>query len=453
MTAPVAAAGADAGAIGARRVMAIALPVMLSNATVPIQGAVDTAVIGNLGSDVYLAAVGLGAQIFSLLFGVFNFLQIGTSGLAAQALGSGDAGRVLNTLARALIVALGLAAALLLGREALGAGGLALFAASAEAERLARVYFDIRILGAPAELANYALLGWFTGQEMTRRLFQHQLVLSLSNIALNLLLVLGLGMDVDGVALGTVLASYLGLGYGLWLVSGRVRAIRPAGWRLDWARVLKPDELIRLMALNRDIFIRTLLLIGAFAWMTRLGSMLGDATLAANVVLWQFFEVSAYALDGFAMAAETLVGQAMGARSAARLRRAAAATSLWSGALALAFSALLVVVSGPVIDLFTTAPEVRALARDYALWAALTPAAGFAAFQLDGIFVGATASREMRNAMVVAAAVYFPAAWAMTQLFGNHGVWAGIHLFLLARAVTLLRLYPRIEARAAEQGA
>ena len=444
-----AAADAPEDRIGARRVLAIALPVVVSNATVPIQGAVDTAVIGNLGSDVYLAAVGLGAQVFSLLFGVFNFLQIGTSGLSAQALGATDHGRVLHTLARALLIALAIAALLILGREALAAGAMRLFEASAEAEGLARVYFDIRILGAPAELANYALLGWFAGQEMTRRLFQHQIVLAVANIGLNLLFVPGLGMDVDGVALGTALASYLGLGYGVWLVWGRARAIAPPGWRPRAARILQPDELLRLMAMSRDIFIRTLLLIGAFAWMTRLGSTLGDATLAANVVLWQFFEVSAYALDGFAIAAETLVGQAMGAGSAARLRRAAVATSLWSGLLSLAVSAVFVLASGAVIDLLTTAPEVRALARDYALWAALVPAVGFAAFQLDGIFVGATGAREMRDAMVWAAAVYFPAAWLMTLAFGNHGVWAGVHLFLALRAATLLRLYPRLEARAA----
>ena len=440
--------GAAAERIGARRVLSIALPVVLSNATTPLQGAVDTAVVGNLGSDAYLAAVGLGAQIFSLLFGVFNFLQIGTSGLSAQALGAGAPGRVLDTLARALLLALALAGALILARDALGAGAMALFEASAEAERLARVYFDIRILGAPAELANYALLGWFAGQEMTRRLFQHQVVLAGSNIALNLVLVLGFGMDVDGVALGTAIASWLGLGYGAWLVAGRARRIRPLGWRPRAAAILAPAELIRLVALSRDVFIRTLLLVGAFAWMTRLGSTLGDATLAANVVLWQFFEVSAYALDGFAIAAETLVGQAMGARSGARLRRAAFETSLWSGLLSLLVSAAFVLTAGPIIDLFTNVPEVRALAREYALWAALAPAVGFAAFQLDGIFVGATAAREMRDAMLWVAAAYFPAAWVFTELFGNHGVWAAIHLFLALRAVTLLRLYPRLEARA-----
>lgn len=434
---------------GPRRVLAIALPVAVSNATVPLQGAIDTAIVGNLGSEIYLGAVGLGAQIFALLFTAFNFLQIGTSGLSAQALGAGDHGRVLNTLARAVAVAVGIAALLILARRPLGLAGLALFGASAETEALTAEYFAIRIWGAPAELANYALLGWFAGQEMTRRLFQHQLLLATANVALNLSFVLGLGMDVDGVALGTALASYLGLGYGLWLVAGRARRIAPPDWRLDWGRVLRRVELVRLAALNRDIFIRTALLVGAFAWMARQGSLLGDATLAANVVLWQFFEISAYALDGFAIAAESLVGQATGARDPRALRRAALATSLWSGLVAATFSLALIALAGPMIDLFTNVPEIRELARDFALWAALTPLVGFAAFQLDGIFVGATGAREMRDAMLVSAAVYFPGAWAMAQLFGNHGVWAALHLFLIVRAFALLALYPRLERRAA----
>ncbi len=432
---------------GARRVLAVALPVVLSNVTVPLQGAVDTAIIGNLGSAVYLAAVGLGAQVFSLLFGVFNFLQIGSSGLSAQALGAGDPGRVLNTLARAMVISLAIACALILVQWPLLSGALRLFEASPETEALAGVYFRIRIWAAPAELANYALLGWFAGQEMTRRLFQQQVFLGGANIALNLLFVLGLGMDVDGVALGTVIASYAGLGYGLWLVRNRARLIAPPGWRLDMARILRRDELLAVMTLNRDIFIRTVLLIGAFAWMTRLGSTLGDAVLAANVVLWQFFQLSAYALDGFAIAAETFVGQAAGARNAVRLRRAAIATSLWSGLLSVAIAAAFVVLSGPIIDVFTNVPSIRALARDYALWAALIPMAGFVAFQMDGIYVGATGAREMRNAMLAAAAVYYPGAWWMTQAFGNHGVWAGLYLFLVLRAAALLALYPALERR------
>jgi MATE family multidrug resistance protein len=209
--------------------------------------------------------------------------------------------------------------------------------------------------------------------------------------------------------------------------------------------VFAPRALGRLMLLNRDIFIRTALLIGAFAWMTRQGSLQGDAVLAANVVLWQFFEVSAYALDGFAIAAETLVGQAYGARDPRGVRRAAVASSLWSGVLAVGLSAAFWLLHGPLIDLMTTAPEVRALARDYAVWAALTPAIGFAAFQLDGIFVGAAAGPAMRNAMIAAAAGYFALSWIVVDAFGNHGVWLAFHLFLALRAGALLAVYPALE--------
>ncbi len=436
-------------ALTAARVLAIAIPVVLSNATVPIQGAVDTAVIGRLGSEVYLAAVGLGAQIFSLLFVSLNFLQIGASGLSAQALGAGDQRGAIDVLARTIVIALSIAAVLIAAQAPLLWAGLQVFEASAEAERLASVYFDIRIWGAPAELSNFALLGWFAGQEMTRRLFKHQVVLAVTNVCLNLLFVLGFGFDVDGVASATVIASYAGLGYGLWLARGRVRQIAPEGWRFDSARVLAAPLVIRAMTLNRDIFIRTLLLVGAFAWMTRQGSIQGDLVLAANVVLWQFFLISAYALDGFAIASETLVGQAMGARDPAGLRRASILTSAMAGTLALAFSVVLAVLSGPIIDMFTTAPEVRETARQYALWGALCPLVGVAAYQMDGIFIGATASVDMRNAMIVSALIYYPASPLMASVWGNHGVWGALYLFLIVRALTMLALYPRLERRAA----
>ena len=438
-------AAARDGAIGPRRVLAIALPVVLSNATVPIQGAIDTAVIGNLGSEVYLAAVGLGAILFSILFGIFNFLQMGSSGLAAQALGARDGARVNETLARAVVLALLIAGCLIALRGVLRDVGLGLFEGSDDVRRLAAVYIDIRIWAAPAELANYALLGWFSGQELTNRLFRQQVFLSLCNIALNVLLVVGFGYDIDGVAMGTAIAAYAGLGYGLWLAWPQWRAMRPEGWRLRPSAVLAPSRLIALMKLNRDIFLRTVLLMAAFAWMTRLGSTLGDTVLAANVVLMQFFEISAYALDGFAIAAEALVGQAAGARNSRRLRRAAIETSLWSGLLALAMAAGLHAVSGTVIDGFTNVAEVRAVAREYAVWAALTPAVGFAAFQLDGIFVGATRARDMRDAMVVSALVYFPSSWLLTQLLGNTGVWLGLHVLLVVRAISLLARYPGME--------
>ncbi|MEO1456085.1 MAG: MATE family efflux transporter [Pseudomonadota bacterium] len=405
--APAVSAGLPAGPevpLTYARVLAIALPVVLSNATVPLQGAIDTAIIGNLGDTVLLAAVALGATVMSFVFGIFNFLQIGVSGTAAQALGARNPGRVVNTLLRALALAQIIALALILLQGPIAALVLGFFEASAGAEAAARAYFAIRIWGGPLELANYALMGWFAGQERTRRLFEMQLAISVSNVALTLLLVMGLGLGIEGLALGTVAAQGVGLAYGFWQARRRARAILPPGWRAERARILDPGELGALLRLNRDIFIRSLLLIASFAWITRLGSMQGDVVLAANGVLMAFFAVSTAGLDGFAIAAESLVGQAKGAGSRARLRRAVVVSTVSAFALATVFSVLLLAGASTLIRLFTTVEAVRAVAEAYAVWAALIPLAGVAAFQLDGIFIGAAAGPAIRNAMVKARA-------------------------------------------------
>ncbi|MEL6475973.1 MAG: MATE family efflux transporter [Pseudomonadota bacterium] len=430
------------------RVAAIALPVVLSNATVPLQGAIDTAIIGNLGSAVFLAAVTLGAALFSLIVGVFNFIQMGTSGLAAQAMGAGNQGRVMNTLLRALIMA-GVVSILLFALQGpLTRAGLAFFEGSAEAEALAAVYFQIRLFGLPAELANYAILGWFTGQEMTRRLFEMQIVISLVNIVLNLTFVLGFGWGVEGVALGTVFAAYAGLALGLFRVWQRKRAIAPAAWRPEPGRLLNAAEFGPFLALNRDIFIRSILLMLSFAWVARLGSTQGDEVLAANGILMQFLHISAYALDGFAMAAETLVGQALGARSRARLRRAVIVSSVAAFGLALAFTLVATGLAGPIVRLFTNVETVREIAMAHILWGTCMPLVGVLAFQMDGVFIGAAEGRGMRNAMIASAAIFLPLSWGMTEAFGNHGLWASVALFMVIRAGFLGLLYPRLEARA-----
>ncbi len=430
-----------------RRVAAIALPVVLSNATVPLQGAVDTAIIGNLGSEVYLAAVTLGAAAISLLLSLFNFLQFGASALGAQALGAADHRRVINVLARAMILALGIAAVLILMQFPLLWMTMAIFEGSAEAESLAGIYFAIRIWAAPAELANFALMGWFSGQEQTRRLFEMQLVVSISNIALNLFFVLGLGMDVDGVALGTVIASYLGLGYGLWHARRRMADLLP-GWAPERARLLNPQELGKLMRLNRDIFIRTMLLVGSFTWMTRLGSQQGDVVLAANGILYQIFHVATYALDGFAIAVEALVGRAVGARDRTMLRRAVIVSTVAATVLGVAFAVAILLLQTPLITLFTNVPDVRVAAHEFFFWTALLPLIGVLAYQMDGIFVGATEGAAMRNAMIISAAFYFAISGWAASTWGNHGVWAGIWAFLALRGVTLLVQYPKLERRA-----
>jgi len=433
-----------AAAITGPRILAIALPVVLSNATVPLQGAVDTAIIGNVGSQAALGGVGIGAAIFSIVFMAFNFLQMGCSGLTAQALGAGDTRRVLNTLARTLFIGVTIAATLIALQIPILALALRFFESGGETQDAASLYFSIRIWGAPFELANYAVLGWFTGQEMTRRVFQHQLVTTLSNIALSILFGMVLGWGLAGVALATVLASGTGLAYGLWLARAQRRRL-DAAWVPDWPRILKRDELMRVMVLNRDIFIRTVLLTMSFAWITRLGAQTGELVLAVNVVLWQFLAISAYGLDGFAMAAETLVGQAKGARDRVAFRRAAVLASIWAGGLALAVSVLFYLLRAPIIALLTDLPEVREAAGRYVAWAAFSPIAGFAAYQLDGIFVGATASAAMRNAMIISAAVFFPLSIWLAGAYGNHGIWAAVYAMFLLRAVTMLASYPAVE--------
>ncbi len=446
---PAAATGlAGRGEVTYARVAAIALPVVLSNATVPLQGAIDTAIIGNLGDAVFLAAVTLGAQAMTLSLGVFNFLQFGAGALGAQALGAGDGRRVINVLARALILAAFIGAVLIVCQGLVILGIMALFEGSAEAERLAGVYFSIRVWAAPAELGVFALAGWFSGQELTRRLFELQVVTSVSNILLNLFLVLGLGMDVDGVALGTLVAAWLGLGFGLWRARQRIRELMP-DWVPERHRLLNRQELGRLMRLNRDIFIRTMLLIGCFTWMTRLGSMRGDVVLAANGVLWQVFHVTTYALDGFAIAAESLVGQAAGARDRRLLRRSAMVSTVAAVGLALLFTAAIFAVEGPLIRLFTNVAAVRAVAHAHFFWAALMPLVGVLAFQMDGIFMGATEGPAMRNAMIVSAGIYLAVSSVVAEAFGNHGVWAGIWGFLMLRGLTLCLQYPALERRAA----
>ena len=307
--------------------------------------------------------------------------------------------------------------------------GLAVFEASAGSEALAAEYLAIRLWGAPAELGIFAVAGWFAGQELTRRLFELQVLQSVLNVAFNLVFVLGLGMDVDGVALGTLIAAYLTFGFGLWRAARRARAIAPPGWRPERARILDRSELIGVMRLNRDIFLRTILLTASLAWIARLGTLQNDTVFAANAVLMQFFFVSAAALDGFAIAAEALVGKAVGARNVVRLRQAVRVSTASAFVLAALFSLVASLLAVPVIHLFTNVPEVRAEAGRYALWATMVPVVGVFAFLLDGIFVGATEARRMRNAMFISAGIFLPGSYLMTLQFGNHGLWAAVLAF------------------------
>ncbi|MEM0943232.1 MAG: MATE family efflux transporter [Pseudomonadota bacterium] len=429
------------------RVTAIAVPVVLSNATVPLQGAIDMAIIGNTGDTTLLAAVTLGATMIALVFSSFNFLQIGVSGLTAQALGAGKPTRVMNTLLRALMIAALISLVLILVRAPLGRGILLAFEASDAAEAAALSYFVIRVLGAPFELGVYPFFGWFAGQERTRRLFEMQLIISVANIGLTFLFVLVFEWGIEGVAFGTVCGNAAGLAYALWYARRRRREILPPTWRPERRRLFDGAELATLMRLNRDIFIRTVLLVVSMTWVARLGSLQSDAVLAANGILLEFLFITSHGLDGFAIAAETLVGQAKGARSKRALRRAAVISSVAAFGVAALFSVILWVFAHDIIRIFTDLEPVREVAFEYAIWAALIPLVGVGAYQLDGIFVGASDGPAMRNSMIVAAGVFLPVGWWATVTFGNHAMWASLWLFLIVRALALLALYPRLEAR------
>lgn len=424
------------------RVLKIAGPIVLSNATVPLLGAVDTAVIGQLGDPASLGAVGIGAVILATLYWAFGFLRMSTSGLAAQAQGAGDMGERSAVLLRALMVGAGAGLALVLAQVALFTGAFWLAPASDAVEGLARDYLAIRIWGAPATIALYALTGWLVGLERTRAVLVLQLWQNGLNIALDLWFVLGLGWGVEGVALATLIAEWTGLLLALWLARD---AFGPA-FRAALARLGDRIAIRRMFSASRDIMGRTILLQLAFTTFVFLGARFGDVTLAANQVLMQFLEITAFALDGFAFAAEALVGQAVGARSVADTRAAGRITMQWGlgGAVALA---LVFALAGPVIiDLMTTSPEVREAARSYLPWLVVAPLIGVAAWIYDGIFIGALMTGEMLRAMLVSVAIYVVALAVLVPLAGNHGLWAALMVMNGARTLAMGRLYPKVLA-------
>ena len=434
-------AGADGAPITHRRVLAIALPIVLSNATVPLLGAVDTGVVGQMGQAAPIAAVGMGAVILATFYWIFGFLRMGTSGLAAQARGAGDGREAGAILVRGLLVGALAGLGFLLLHPLLFAGALRIAPATTEVERLARLYLTIRIWGAPATIALYAVTGWLIAMERTKAVLVLQVWMNGLNILLDLWFVLGLGWGVAGVAVATLIAEWTGLALGLWLCrAGLTRQVLA-----DRTRLFDREKLTRMMRVNGDIMVRSVILQGAFTSFVFLGARFGEVTQAANQVLLQFLEITAYALDGFAFASEALVGQAVGAGSRRDFRRAAILTSQW-GAAGAVLCGLAFWIFGPaIIDILTTEPNVRAAARGWLIWVAAAPVIGITCWMLDGIFIGATRTREMRNAMVVTLLIYAPALAVLPMIWGNHGLWAALMVLLVVRALTLGQRYPALE--------
>lgn len=419
-----------------RRVLAIALPMTIAHLTTPLLGVVDTAVVGRLGDAALMGGVALGAVIFDFLFWGFGFLRMGTVGLAAQALGQGDAQETRAIAARALLLALACGLALILLQWPIGLGARALAGASPEVDAAVAAYFHIRIWAAPFSLANYALVGWLTGIGRTGHALALQVAISLVNMAATVLLVLGLDWGVAGSATGTLLAEVLGALAGVLLCARllKFRLAVPQAVLFDRAR------LMATFVLNRDIMIRTAALLAGFSFFAAQGARAGDVVLAANALLNNMILLAAYFLDGFATAAEQICGQAVGARNRAAFGRAVRLVLMWGFGFALCACALYLSAGPAIVDLMTTSPDVRVAARQFLIFAAILPVVGVAAYAFDGIYIGALWSRDMRNLMLLSLALYLGSFLVLRPL-GNEGLWLAFLVFLGARgALQALRL-------------
>ncbi len=427
-----------------RRVLSIAVPIVISNVTVPILGIVDTGVVGQLGEAAPIGAVGIGAAILTGIYWVFGFLRMGTTGLAAQALGAKDAAEVTALLTRVLMIGFIGGVSIIAAQSLLFAGAFWLSPASGEVEGLARDYMAIRVWSAPAMIATYGITGWLIAQERTRGVLAIQVTMNAVNILLDLWFVLGLGWGVEGVAWATFIAEWSGLALGLFLCGA---AFQGTAWR-NWERVRDRAALIQMALVNGDILIRSVLLTAMFMSFIFYASDFGDEPLAANQILLQFLHLTAFAMDGFAFAAEALVGQALGARSRAALRRSAIMTSQWGLGICVAMAIGFAFFGGWGIDILTTAPDVRVEARVYLPYMVAAPLLGCAAWMLDGIFIGATRTKDMRNMMILSAIIYFASVYPLMWAFENHGLWIALLVSFVARGATLWWRYPALEAKA-----
>lgn len=423
-----------------RLVLSIAIPMTLGFLTTPLLGITDTAVAGRLGSAEALAGLAVGAVLFDLILGSFNFLRASTTGLVAQAFGRGDRGEEQAIFWRALAIAIGCGLLIALASPLLLQVGLVLMAPPPGVAEATITYFSIRILAGPMALANYAILGFVLGrgQGMTGLLLQA--IINGVNIVLSIVLGLHYGWGVAGIAGGALIGETAGMLIGLVLVLRRFdRAERPAKGAIFTAARMRA-----LFALNRDIMIRTFVLLAAFTLMTRIGSSFGPLSLAANAVLMNIFLVAGYYLDGLANAAEQIVGRSIGANCRPAFDRAVRLTMLWSFGLGAVTALLFFLFGTDVIALLTTTETVRAEAATYLPWAALTAITGALAFQMDGVYIGATWSATMRNVMILSFLGYLAALAIFVPLFGNHGLWLSLNLFLAFRGLFLAARVPQL---------
>ena len=426
-----------------RRVFLLAIPLILLNLTQPVLSMVDTILSGHLPSPAVLGGVAVGGIFFNSIYWTFGFLRMATTGLVAQSHGAGDEDQLMHHFGRALLTALVLGALILAVQKPLISVSLSLLGAASATRHNALVYCGIRIWSAPAALANYTILGYLLGRQRARTALLLQAGINVVNMAVALTLVLWRHWGVAGIATATMTAEWTGciLGLAIMLASGA----RPG--HLRWSELMDGESLRRLFSLNRDILLRTLSLVAAYVWFTRTGARSGDAILAANAVLINFLWIAGYGLDGFANATEALVGEAIGARRVADYRAVLKASSVSAFAVAAAISVLYLIFGRHIIAIFTNQETIRSLAERFLPWLIVLPLVAVWSFLLDGVFIGATRARELRDSMVISLAGFLGLAVVLTARFGNHGLWCAMLAFMALRATTLAMHLPGIERK------
>ena len=417
------------------RLLRLAVPLILSNLTVALQGMVDTAVVGHLDTPAYIGAVAMAGVIFSFLYWGMGFLRMSVVGIVAQLKGNDNNDRLRAALLHSCFLAVLIALAILLLQTPIVTLGLDLLGGTPDVRHNAEVYFYWAVWGAPAVLLNMTCIGWLLGMQNARATLYVTLLIGVLNIVLDFVFVFGMSLEVRGVALASVISQFCGSALAGYFIYCEMK--RSPG---RWVRsvILDRQDFVSLLALNQDIFIRTMCLIFAFAFFTRQGANQGELILAANAVLLNFLMLVALGLDGFANAAEALVGKAVGARDPEQLRGSIRALMAWGGGVALLYSLLFIVAGNALVNLMTDIATVRETAYLFLPWMIVSPVISVWCFLLDGIFIGATRGRELRNAMLVSTfIVYLPACYLL-QDQGNHGLWLSLMAFFIARALSLL---------------
>ncbi len=413
---------------------------ILSNISVPLLGMVDTGVVGHLDSPVYLGAVAVGAMVFSFLYTGTNFLRMGTTGITAQSYGADDNDGLRVALGQAVIVAMAMAAVMIALQRPIESLAMGLVGAEPGVEAGAIEYFRIRIWSAPGTLANMVLIGWFIGLSNARVPLLIFLTINVTNIVLDLIFVIGLGMKVDGVALASVIAEYTGLAVGLTFAARSLRR-RTGHWPME--RLTRVREYAAFFAVNASLLVRTLALVFAIAFVTAQGARMGEIVLAANAILMNLQNLLAFGLDGIAHAVEALVGRAVGQKNKAAFERAVKLCLKWSLYFAIGYAAAYAVGGPLLIAILTDIDEVRVATNMYLPWMIASPLISVWSFLYDGVFVGATRAKEMRDIMLVSTFAVFLPAWYLLLPFGNHGLWLAFMIFMAARGVGMHIVYRR----------